>query len=101
MKEDGEDEAGVAVYDFTDNLSAYLTPVLLITGSLNEVIGEPFQRAQMQKFSAASLVVVEDAGHDLEWTHTAEVLTHVRSYLGLREGSQPPPGIPEEELYQR
>jgi proline iminopeptidase len=86
LKEDGEDEEGVAVYDFTPNLSAYTTPVLFIAGSLNEVIGGAFQREQMLRFPSASLVVLEDAGHDLEWTHTAEVLSHVREYLDAREG---------------
>lgn len=86
LEEDGKNDAGVATYDFTNNLSAYATPVLFITGSLNEVIGEAFQRQQVQHYPNASLVVVDDAGHDLEWTHTAEVLTHVREYLDEREG---------------
>lgn len=86
LEKDGQNEAGVAVYDFTDNLSAYTTPVLFISGSLNEVIGEAFQRDQLSQYPSASLVVVEDAGHDLEWTHTGEVLMHVREYLAAREG---------------
>jgi len=86
LQEDGEDENGVAVYDFTTNLSAYTTPVLFIAGSLNEVIGEAFQREQMVQYPSASLVVVQDAGHDLEWTHTAEVLAYVRAYLDARRG---------------
>jgi proline iminopeptidase len=86
LEEDGKDEAGIAVYDFTNNLSAYITPVLFITGSLNEVIGESFQREQILKYPYASLVVVSDAGHDLEWTHTEDVLSHIREYLAEREG---------------
>jgi len=86
LPEDGQNDDGVAVYDFTTNLAAFTTPVLFIAGSLNEVIGEAFQAEQMLHYPSASLVVVEDAGHDLEWTHTAEVLTHVREYLDLRKG---------------
>ena len=86
LEEDGQDQNGIAVYDFTDNLAAFTTPVLFITGSLNEVIGEAFQRQQVQKYPSASLVVVNEAGHDLEWTHTAEVLSLVREYLETREG---------------
>ncbi len=86
LKEDGDSDSGIAVYDFTDQLSAYLTPVLFITGSLNEVIGEEFQRDQMHNYPVASLVVVDNAGHDLEWTHTREVLFHVRAYLDELEG---------------
>jgi pimeloyl-ACP methyl ester carboxylesterase len=86
LEEDGKNAAGVAVYDFTDNLSAYATPVLFITGSLNEVIGEAFQQQQVQKYASASLLVVEGAGHDLEWTHTEAVLSYVREYLDMLEG---------------
>ncbi len=86
LPEDGQDDAGVAVYDFTTNLSTYTTPVLFIAGSLNEVIGQAFQAEQVLQYPSASLVVVEDAGHDLEWTHTEEVLTHVRQYLDSRRG---------------
>lgn len=86
LPEDGEDEDGIATYDFTTNLAAYTTPVLFIAGSLNEVIGAAFQREQLEQYPAASLAVVEGAGHDLEWTHTADVLVHVRTYLDARRG---------------
>jgi len=84
--EDGQDDHGVYVYDFTTNLSRYTTPVLFIAGSLNEVIGAAFQQEQLQQYPSASLRVVEGAGHDLNWTHTQEVLVHVREYLEARRG---------------
>jgi proline iminopeptidase len=89
LKEDGENEAGIAVYDFTTNLSECTTPVLFIAGSLNEVLGEGFQRQQMRRYRSASLEIVEGAGHDVEWTHTAEVMALVRAYLeALKGGAQ-------------
>lgn len=86
LEEDGKDDKGVAVYDFTTNLSHYTTPVLFVVGSLSEVLGESFQRDQMLDYPSASLVVVDDAGHDVDWTHTNEVLAHVREYLDARKG---------------
>jgi proline iminopeptidase len=86
LEEDGKDDNGVAVYDFTTNLSRYTTPVLFVAGSLSEVLGESFQREQMLHYPSASLVVVDGAGHDVDWTHTGEVLTHVRAYLDAHTG---------------
>jgi proline iminopeptidase len=87
--EDGKNDQGIAVYDFTTNLSRFTRPVLFIAGTLNEVIGEAFQREQVLRYPSASLAVVPDAGHDLAWTHTAEVLTHVRGYLDALQGVLP------------
>jgi len=86
LEEDGKDDNGVAVYDFTTNLSRYTTPVLFIVGSLSGVLGESFQREQMLHYPSASLVAVDGAGHDVDWTNTAEVLNHVRPYLAARTG---------------
>lgn len=89
LQEDGQDENGVANYDFTTNLAAYTTPVLFIAGSLSEVLGESLQREQVLHYPSASLQVVNGAGHDVAWVKTAEVLTHIRPYLAARkEGAQ-------------
>lgn len=86
ITEDGQDNNGVAVYDFTTNLSQHTTPVLFIAGSLSEVLGETLQQEQIQRYPSASLEVVADAGHDVAWVKTAEVLTHVRAYLDALKG---------------
>jgi proline iminopeptidase len=86
LKEDGQDEHGVAVYDFTTDLARYTTPVLFLVGALSEVLGETFQREQMPQYPSASLAVVAGAGHDVPWTHPAEVLAQVRPYLDARRG---------------
>jgi pimeloyl-ACP methyl ester carboxylesterase len=86
LKEDGQDANGVAVYDFTTDLARYTTPVLFLVGSLSEVLGETFQREQMPRYPSASLAVIDGAGHDVPWTHTADVLAQVRAYLDARRG---------------
>jgi len=86
IMEDGQDGNGHFNYDFTTNLAAYTTPVLFVAGSLSEVLGESLQREQVLRYPAASLQVVNGAGHDVAWVKTAEVLTHVRAYLDARRG---------------
>jgi proline iminopeptidase len=89
IAEDGQDGNGHFNYDFTTNLAAYPTPVLFIAGSWSEVLGESLQRQQVLRYPAASLQVVDGAGHDVAWVKTAEVLAHVRAYLDTRKGGQP------------
>jgi pimeloyl-ACP methyl ester carboxylesterase len=89
LQEDGQNDDGVAVYDFTTNLSRYATPVLFIAGSKSEVLGESLQQKQIMQYPSASLEVVSGAGHDVHWTQTGEVLTLVRGYLNaVKGGSQ-------------
>jgi proline iminopeptidase len=73
---------GRAVYDLTDHLAAYTTPVLFVASARNEVIGVAFQERQKQFFPAANLVTIPDSGHDMQWTHPAESLAAIRAYLG-------------------
>ena len=82
--EDGQDSNGRFTYDFTTNLSAFTTPVLFVAGSRSEVLGESLQRQQIYRCPSASLEVVLGAGHDVAWVKTAEVVAHVRRYLGAR-----------------
>ena len=82
--EDGRDSTGRFTYDFTTNLSAYTTSVLFIAGSRSEVLGESLQRQQIGRYPLASLEVVAGAGHDVVWVKSAEVVAHVRQYLGAR-----------------
>jgi proline iminopeptidase len=86
IMEDGQDGNGTFVYDFTTNLAAYSTPVLLVAGSLSEVLGASLQQEQILRYPSASLEVVEGAGHDVAWVKTPEVLAHIRTYLDARRG---------------
>jgi proline iminopeptidase len=85
LYEDGQ-ENGKAVYDFTKNLTRYTTPVLFIAGGLSEILGESLQRTQVRKYPRAALYVVPNAGHDVNWTHTREVLSEIRPYLNIVRG---------------
>jgi proline iminopeptidase len=86
IEEDGQDGHGRFTYDFTTNLAAYTTPVLFVAGSLSEVLGPSLQRQQLLRYPAASLQVVNGAGHDVAWVKARDVLTHVRTYLAARRG---------------
>ena len=86
IMEDGQDDHGRFVYDFTTNLDAYTTPVLFLAGSLSDVLGPSLQTSQVQRYPDASLEIVNGAGHDVAWTHTAEVVTHIRAYLNAQNG---------------
>jgi proline iminopeptidase len=86
IMEDGQNRRGIAVYDFTTNLTAFTTPVLFIAGSLSEVLGPSLQQQQIQRYPSASLVVVDGVGHDAGWVRAAEVVTHIRTYLDARKG---------------
>lgn len=78
----GQNSDGVAVYDFTTNLSQFTTPVLFITGALSEILGKSLQDEQMNVYPSASLVVIDDAGHDVFWIKAAQVVGLIRAYLG-------------------
>ena len=86
LPKEGLNAKGVAVYDFTSTIAAFTAPVLFVAGELSEVLGESLQRDQVKAYPAASLVVVPNAGHDVYWTHAAEVVSHIRNYLATRKG---------------
>ena len=86
LPEDGQDARGVATYDFTNNLGAFTTPVLFITGGLSEVLGASLQTEQVKQFNNAKLEVVNGAGHDVAWVKAADVLALIRPYLAARKG---------------
>jgi proline iminopeptidase len=87
IAEDGQDAKGKFVFDFTTRLAAFTTPVLFIAGSLSEVLGPSLQSQQVKRYPAATLQVVNGAGHDVAWVKTGETLTHIRGYLDARKGA--------------
>lgn len=88
LMEDGQDAHGVFNYDFTTKLAAYTTPVLFVTGSESEVLGESLQREQVLRYPSATLTVVPSAGHDVPWVKAAEVSSLIRAYLAARTGDR-------------
>ena len=81
-----QDAHGVANFDFTNNLAAFNTPVLFITGGLSEVLGASLQTEQVKQYPSATLEVVSGAGHDVAWVKAADVLALIRPYLAARKG---------------
>jgi len=88
IAEDGQDDHGDFIYDFTTNLAAYTKPVLFIAGSLSEVLGESLQVEQIKRYPSATLRVVSGAGHDVAWVKAPEVLALIRAYLETRRGGE-------------
>lgn len=72
---------GEPAWDFVTGLDRFRTPVLFEASELNTVIGVEFQQKQMQFYPDARLAVIAGAGHDFPWTHAAETLAPVLSYL--------------------
>jgi proline iminopeptidase len=72
---------GEPVWDFTEGLDRFLTPVLFEASDLNTVIGIEFQQKQMRFYPSASLSVIAGVGHDFPWVKPAETLAPVFSYL--------------------
>lgn len=81
LMEDGQDTKGRFNFDFTSNLRAFPGRVLLIAGARSEVLGPPLQREQLPLYSQGRLEIVPGAGHDVQWTHTSEVLQLMRGFL--------------------
>jgi proline iminopeptidase len=72
---------GKAVYDFTTHLGAFTTPVRFIASSDDEVLGVAFQQKQRLYYPTSDLVTIPHSGHDVTWTHPAEVVAAIRAYL--------------------
>lgn len=81
IEENGQDDEGNAVYDFTTNLAAFGTEVLFLASGLNEVIGRDFQARQLAVYPTATLEIVEGCGHDFAWVKPAETVDRIRQYI--------------------
>jgi proline iminopeptidase len=86
ITKDGQNGKGVFNYDFTTNLAVYTTPVLFIAGARSEVLGESLQREQIERYPAASLTVLDGAGHDVAWIRAADTVELIRLYIAARQG---------------
>jgi len=85
IQEDGQDDHGKFVYDFTTHLGDFSKPVRFIASGWDEVLGVAFQSEQMTSYSRADLRVVPDVGHDLSWVKPAETLRWITDYLDQLE----------------
>jgi proline iminopeptidase len=84
VTESVQNSKGVAVYDFTTNLSRFTTPVLFIAGGKSEVLGPSLQREQVKEYPSASLAVIQGEGHDVHWTQPAQTVSLIHNYLSAR-----------------
>lgn len=80
--ESGTDDGGRFNFDFTDNLAAFTRPVLLVSSSDNEVIGEAFQKRQAEFFPSAEVRVIPNSGHDCHWKKPGKTVALIRSWFG-------------------
>lgn len=89
IQENAQDMHGRFNFDWTSNLASFTRPVLFIAGSRSEIIGPSLQQEQVTLYPHAELRVIEGAGHDVDWTHTSEVIANIRTYLSnLTGGAQ-------------
>jgi len=65
-----------------EGIERFENEVLFMAGSCNTVIGEEFQRKQMEYFPSARLVIIEGSGHELFAEQSQQSIAAVREYLG-------------------
>ena len=81
IQNEGLDEDGVGVWDFTVGLDDFETETLFIASGDNVVLGEEFQQRQMELYPSASLTVIPNAGHEVPTTHPEQTLRAVFNYV--------------------
>ncbi|MBN2663914.1 MAG: alpha/beta hydrolase [Bacteroidales bacterium] len=78
---DGETPDGVFTFDFSQNLHNFTTKVLFINGSLNEILTPEFQEKNRAFLPNSEIKIIENVGHDLIWTATADHVAFMKEYL--------------------
>ena len=68
-------------FDFTKNLSQFTEEVLFIRSKENKVLDLEHHERLMQFFTDATLLTINNVGHDLIWLNPGAVLEFVRLYL--------------------
>jgi proline iminopeptidase len=67
--------------DLAAGVDQFENPVLFMTGACQTLIGEDYQRRQMQLFPNAELAVIPDAGHEMFLENPEASVEVVRAYL--------------------
>lgn len=67
--------------DLASPLAASGIPTLFIAGTCNTVIGEAYQRRQMELIPGSEIAVVQDAGHELLRDQPARTLDAISAFL--------------------
>jgi proline iminopeptidase len=75
------DAEGHVDLNLVEGVENFTNRVLFMTGECQTIIGEAWQREQMEFFPSASLVVIPDAGHEMFKENTEASISAVRAYL--------------------
>jgi proline iminopeptidase len=72
--------------DLAAGVEQFENKVLFMTGACQTLIGEDYQRWQMQLFPSAGLAVIPDAGHEMFLENPEASVEVVRAYLNTPLG---------------
>jgi proline iminopeptidase len=75
------DAKGNISLNLAEGVEDFSRQVLFMTGECQTIIGEDWQREQMELFPSADLVVIPDAGHEMFKENPTASIAAVRSYL--------------------
>jgi proline iminopeptidase len=75
------DAEGNISLNLAEGVEDFSHQVLFMTGECQTIIGEDWQREQMEFFPSADLVVIPDAGHEMFKENPTASIAAVRSYL--------------------
>ena len=68
-------------FDWTTNLGEFTAPVLFLRGELNEANPLSQQEEMASSYADATIVTIDDVGHEMIWEKPADYLGHARDYL--------------------
>ncbi len=68
-------------FDWTENLGEFQPPVLFLRGELNEAMPLKHQQRLASNFPQASVVTIEDVGHEMVWERPEAYLAETRAFL--------------------
>ena len=75
------DENGKIVIDFRKDAARFTNRILFMTGEYQTIIGEDWQRKQMDYFPNAEIAVIRRAGHEMFSENPDDSIAAVRIYL--------------------
>ena len=69
-------------WDFTTNLHAIATEILIVAGAKTERLGVSYQKGKLTYFPSARFEIIQEAGHgDLIWSKADVVAPMILDYL--------------------
>jgi proline iminopeptidase len=77
----GMDKDGNMNIDLVSGVEKFTNKVLFIAGECNQLIGEKFQKDQMEYFNNTELVIIKNAGHSMIGEQPKASLNAIRKYF--------------------